>query len=203
MDLITYLDTHFLTRAQLLDLAALGDAELGQLQRAGAVPRPSYRLALDLACDSFFGLHEEHVAREYYARGTPAWIGAVRAAPDAAFACFAQRYRARLAQLELRSSAPKLNDGLDAHLRDEWQHFLSGTYGLCTRTGLPEQIAEKEAAICVITELVEHGDSPRLRAAVALLVRASSPFAPHERARSSRRRLVEDVRLRYGLSSEN
>ncbi|RLM48934.1 hypothetical protein DVK02_18430, partial [Halobellus sp. Atlit-31R] len=93
--------------------------------------------------------------------------------------------------------------GLAAHLREEWSHFLAGTYGLCTRCGLPEDIAAKELAICIIRELTATDnadpDRERLRQAVDLLDLSSSPFAPHERARSSRRRYIDAMRLRFGL----
>lgn len=204
MNLLTYLQTHFLTRAQLVDAAGCTDAELSAWQEAGVMPRASYRLALAVGCDSFFGHHDEDANVEFYARGYPAWIGLVQSGADA-FGHFARRYRARLRELPLHSGAPKLNAGLEAHLRDEWGHFLAGTYGLCTRTGLPEQIAEKELAVAVINELTATAepDLHVLQRAVDLLDAASSPFAPHERARSSRRRLVDQVRLRYGLAAEN
>lgn len=204
MDLLTYLQRLFLTRAQLIDAAGCTEAELAAWQEAGVMPRASYRLSLALGCDSFFGHHDavEHV--EFYARGYPAWIGLLQGGADA-FDHFARRYRARLQDLPLRSGAAKLNAGLEAHLRDEWGHFLAGTYGLCTRTGLPEQIAEKELAVAVIHELTARPepDIQLLKQAVDLLDAASSPFAPHERARSSRHRLVDQVRLRYGLAAEN
>ncbi|HZX28404.1 MAG TPA: DUF6058 family natural product biosynthesis protein [Telluria sp.] len=204
MNLLTYLHTHFLTRAQLIDAAGCSDAELAAWQETGVMPRASYRLALTLGCDSFFGHHDEAEHIEFYARGYPAWIGLLQGGADA-FGHFTRRYRARLQSLPLRSAAAKLNADLDAHLRDEWNHFLAGTYGLCTRTGLPEQIAEKELAIAVINELTAAPDPDRVRLkqAVDLLDAASSPFAPHERARSSRHRLVDQVRLRYGLAAVN
>jgi hypothetical protein len=73
-------------------------------------------------------------------------------------------------------------------------------------SGLPEEIAAKEVAIAAIRELdadrnrsQTEADRARLRNAVDLLDRASSPFAPHEVARSSRRRYVDDMRAAYGL----
>ena len=116
---------------------------------------------------------------------------------------FARRYRAALAALPLTTDDPRLGAGLEAHFGDEWGHFLAGTYGLCTRSGLPEDIAAKELAVCVIRELTADDratpDRERLRQAVDLLDRASTPFAPHERARSSRHRYVGAVRMKYGL----
>jgi hypothetical protein len=207
MNLIDYLQQHFLTRAQLLAHTGIA-ARLDELQAAGMMPRPSYRLRLDLACDSFFGQHEERQAIDWYAHGYVAWAGLLQAldGPQQAYEVFAQRYRRRLAQLAVDKLVfdPQALAG-DAHIGAEWQHFLDGTYGLCTRSGLPEDIAAKEAAISLIRALTETGarqglneeERQRLAAAVDLLDRASSPFAPHEVARSSRRRYVDEVRAAY------
>ena len=205
MNLIDYLRNHFLTREQLLARTGMAGARLDALQAAGMMPRPSYRLRLDLACDSFFGPHTESHAIEWYAQGYVAWAGLLEACdkPQQAFDMFVERYRRRLAQLAVDKlvSYPQELAG-DAHIIAEWAHFLDGTYGLCTRSGLPEDIVAKEAAITLIRALTASGRPQgldeeargRLAAAVDLLDRASSPFAPHEEARSSRRRYVDEIR---------
>ncbi|MEH6436251.1 DUF6058 family natural product biosynthesis protein [Massilia sp. DD77] len=205
MELIDYLKRHFFSREQLLACAGIKGEHLDSLVREGAMPRASYRLRLALGCDSFFGAHAEEHAIDYYARGYAAWIGALGETALEPYALFARRYRQALAALPLRSPDAKLNAGLEAHLREEWGHFLDGTYGLCTRSGLPEDIAAKELAICVIREETasKAPDLARLKEAVDLLDRASSPFAPHERARSSRRRYVDAVRARHGFEVNN
>lgn len=205
MELIDYLKHHFLTREQLLAASGISPERLDSLMGGGGMPQPSYRLRLGIRCASFFGEHEEEHATEYFATGYPSWIGVLESAAEAPFAVFARRYRAALAVLPLTADDPRLGAGLDAHLEDEWGHFLAGTYGLCTRSGLPEDIAAKELAICVIRELDAAGDAApdleRLRQAVDLLDRASSPFAPHERARSSRHRNIDAMRTKYRLQA--
>ena len=214
MNLIDYLQRHFLTREQLLAQASVAGERLNELQAAGMMPRPSYRLRLDLACDSFFGQHAESHIIDWYAQGYVAWAGLLEAldGPGQAYAVFAQRYRRRLAQLAVDKLGIDPQDlAGDAHIAAEWQHFLDGTYGLCTRSGLPEDIAAKEAAIVLIRALTASGarqdlreeERQRLAAAVDLLDRASAPFAPHEVAHSSRRRYVDEVRaawLRQAIS---
>jgi hypothetical protein len=208
MNLIDYLNQHFLTREQLLAHAGIDDARLGELQDRGMLPRPSYRLRMDIACDSFFGAHAENHAIDWYAHGTVAWAGLLGTldGPDQALQVFAGRYRRRLAQLAAEGLLT--DDGAlasDAHIGSEWRHFLDGTYGLCTRTGLPEDIAAKEAAIVRIRALTELGarqgldeeERRKLADAVDLLDRVSAPFAPHERMRSSRRRWVDEVRAAW------
>ena len=205
MNLIDYLRAHFLTREQLLAQTCMAGARLDALQAAGMMPRPSYRLRLDLACDSFFGPHTESHAIEWYAQGYVAWAGLLETfdKPQQAFDLFAERYRERLAQLAVDKLGTYPQDlAGDAHIKAEWRHFLDGTYGLCTRSGLPEDIAAKEVAITLIRKWTAasapHGLDEeargRLAAAVELLDRASSPFAPHEVASSSRRRYVDEIR---------
>jgi hypothetical protein len=202
MNLIDYLNRHFLTREQLLARSGIDGARLDALQDVGMMPRPAYRLRLELTCDSFFGAHAESHAIDWYAQGMVAWAGLLEAldGPRQAFDVFADRYRRRLARL---AAAEALST--DAHIAAEWQHFLDGTYGLCTRSGLPEDIAAKEAAIVTIRALTDVGarqglneeERSRLAAAVDLLDAASAPFAPHELARSSRRRYVDAVRAAW------
>jgi len=208
MTLIDYLNRHFLTREQLLARCGIDEGRLSELQARGMMPRPSYRLRVELSCDSFFGPHGERHAIDWYPQGASAWAGLLAALDDPrqAYGIFASRYRRRLARLG-DDGLPAAGDALsgDAHIASEWRHFLDGTYGLCTRAGLPEEIAAKEAAIVLIRELTALGarqglneeQRRRLAAAVDLLDRVSAPFAPHEVARSSRRRYVDEVRATW------
>lgn len=63
-------------------------------------------------------------------------------------------------------------------------------------SGLPEDIAAKELAIALIREA---DGRARLRRCVDLLDSVSSPFAPHEVARSSRHRYVDEMRRVHRL----
>ena len=69
MKLIAYLNQHFFTREQLLARCGIDGEGLDDLQRRAMMPLPSYRLRLGVACDSFFGLHEEEQMLEYFAQG--------------------------------------------------------------------------------------------------------------------------------------
>lgn len=205
MELIDYLSSHFLTRAQLLAACACDGASLDAFTAAGSMPAPSYRLRVRIDCASFFGPHAEDHALDWYATGCAAWLRMLSGGAADPYAQFAARYRAALAAQPLFRTGATDSLASEEHVRSEWTHFLAGTYGLCTRSGLPEDIAAKELAIHVIRALTDDGRTPdaagltRLAAAVDLLDRASSPFAPHEQARSSRRRHVDDMRARYGF----
>ncbi len=213
MELINYLNEHYLTKQQLLDLAKISDDELCLYQRQEIMPKCSYRLALNYSSHSFFGEFTKQSDIEYYAKGYLSWLGIIKASNNhqSIFAIFAQRYRQAISELTQQgyhSDDAKVNEKLDQHIADEWQHFLNGTYGLCTKSGLPEDIAAKELAILQINEtlaLDEHSELgepelAKLVKAVNLLDASSSIFAPHERANSSRHRLVDEVRRKYQLS---
>jgi hypothetical protein len=208
MELIRYLERYFLTREQLLAQCAIDAGQLERMQLARLMPQPSYRLRLDLGCESFFGQHQERHAVDYYATGYIAWLALASTFSSEVEArdAFFQRYRAKLAQLRCVGMVPRDPAfGSEAHLRAEWSAFLDGTYGLCTVSGLPEDIAAKEAAIALIRELADGipatGEPPsQLRQAVDLLDSATPPFAPHEVARSSRRRYVDAIRARFGIT---
>lgn len=199
-DLIDYLTRHFLSEAQLLAAAGIAAPTLHGLQARRMAPLPAYRLRLAVHCESFFGPYGEEHALHFYASGMPEWLAAVAnlAGEQAAFDLFARRHQARLHEL-----AP----GAGADVAAAWASFLDGTYGLCTRSGLPEEIAAKEWAAGAIeaivaqgvTDAVDEHELVTLRHAVDTLDAASSAFAPHERERSSRRRLVDGVREQYRL----
>jgi len=107
-----------------------------------------------------------------------------------------------LEQLAASGFGPVDDITTETHLAAEWRHFLDGTYGLCTVSGLPEDIAAKELAIALIRETAGApalADPDRLRRTIDLLDKVSSPFAPHEVALSSRRRYVDDMRSVHGL----
>ncbi len=210
MELIQYLSANFLTMSELLEATQIDEATFRTMQDDQLIPQASYRLQLNVSCDSFFGAHQEDHQVEFYAKGAVAWVGVVQSGGDAGwvYQTFASRYRTAVDRLKANgyeTSAEALNRGLSRHIKDEWAHFLDGTYGLCTRSGLPEDIAAKELAIACINELVEsaplaENKLERLARAVNLLDEVSSAFAPHERLRSSRHRLVDETRRRFGLS---
>jgi uncharacterized small protein (DUF1192 family) len=209
LGLINYLKDNFLTLQALLDWVKIDESELRQYQDANIMPKASYRLTVDLNCDSFFGPHKESQILEYYAKGYASWLGMIKSLKDERliYGEFARRYRDAIALLQSQghsSANPKMSSALPQHIEAEWGHFIQGIYGLCTRSGLPEDIAAKELAIVQITELTEKGalntdELERLTRAVNLLDTASAHFAPHERVKSSRHRLVDDIRRAYRL----
>lgn len=211
MPLLQYLANHFFTLEQLLEYSQLSLSDFRDWQQQQLMPKASYTLDVAITCQSFFGEHQQTEQQEYYAKGYASWLGIIVSLPDktSIYQIFKQRYQRTIAQLKQQghvSDADKMNQGLAQHIKQEWQYFLDGTYGLCTLSGLPEDIAKKEFAIVQIKELIEFDSLTeqqliQLKNAVDLLDQSSSAFAPHERANSSRFRLVDEVRRKYQLSA--
>ncbi|WP_223671055.1 DUF6058 family natural product biosynthesis protein [Kangiella shandongensis] len=211
MELIHYLNSHFFTLQELLDNTKITEQDFRDYQDNEVMPKASYKLDVDVRSDSFFGLHEETHCIEYYAKGYASWLGIVHSLNDSEliYDVFSTRYEKAIAELKSAhhlSSDPKINANLAKHIREEWQHFIQGIYGLCTVSGLPEDIAAKEFAILQINELssqdkLTDDEMSQLERAVNLLDKASSAFAPHERQRSSRYRLVDETRRKFKLKS--
>jgi hypothetical protein len=181
------------------------------------MPKCSYKLQLNVASTSFFGLHNEEQEVEYYAKGYISWLTIVQSLNDvqSIYALFETRYKATIEQLRIQghySTNDKINASLDLHIKEEWQHSLDGIYDLYTKSGLPEDIAAKEFSILAINELTANTELTelaelteqqlnQLTRAVNLLDSVSALFAPHERLKSSRHRLVDEIRRTYVLLS--
>ncbi|ATG79658.1 DUF6058 family natural product biosynthesis protein [Pseudoalteromonas sp. 1_2015MBL_MicDiv] len=211
MELIKYLNEHFFTKQELLDISKVTERDLVKYQENGMMPKCSYKLSLNLKSDSFFGLHNDEQEIEYYAKGYASWLAIIQSlnSTEAIYSVFASRYQLAIENLKQQghsSSNPKIASEFNTHIKEEWSHFLNGIYGLCTKSGLPEDIAAKEFSILEINELSEIGElsteqTNKLTIAVNLLDSASSLFAPHERLKSSRHRLVNEIRRKYKLKS--
>lgn len=213
MNLQDYLATNFYTRSELTRIAGISGTEFDRYQQSKMMPKASYVIRGEVVCTSFFGEFAETVETQFYAREYVSWLALLRQveSADAAFAIFREQYKNRIAELlaqGFRSDNEKITSGLDAHIEAEWVHFIDGIYGLCTKSGLPHDIAAKELAIIIINNIVGQ-ESPAalepatkncLTAAVNLLDAASSMFAPHEVERSSRNRLINQVRAKYQLA---
>ena len=212
MELINYLHQYFYTKSQLTELAVISSQDLLAFQQQGVMPTCSYKLALNYTGDSFLGEFSQQEEVEFYAKEYVSWLNLLKETnnPEEVFQIFALRYRQKLKQLNKQGYSvndDKLDANINQHIEAEWQHFLNGTYGLCTKSGLPEDIAAKELAILKINEILALnpidtiGDVERLELtkAVNLLDSASALFAPHERLQSSRHRLVDEVRRNYKL----
>lgn len=205
MMLLSYLNAHFITLEELSSVTNIDLNEIRHYQTERLMPLASYNLDVELKCNSFFGEHSEKGVTEYYAKGYVSWLSIVHSLrnKECVFDEFTRRYLKTISTLK-DVTCDSGCSGLSEIITEKWEHFLQGTYGVCTKTGLPEDIASKGIAVSQIEELLGHeelnsSEIKRLEYFVNLLDSVSSPFAPHERLKSSRHRLVNEVRRKYKL----
>ncbi|MBU2971978.1 hypothetical protein KO527_21810 [Pseudoalteromonas sp. C2R02] len=205
MDLLNYLNQHFYTKTQLLEKSKISSVDFNQYQQKSMMPAASY--LLNIKCDSFFGEHTQ--ASEFYPKAYLSWLADLTTTPNAqtAFEVFSARYKTQLQKLNgfgLFSVDDKFNKNLSNHIKQEWQHFLKGTYGICTQSGLVADIATKELTTSIVNELILNKElsskkRENLEISINLLDSVTSLFAPHERQNSSRVKLIEYVKNSYFL----
>ncbi len=209
--LLSYLFRYFITEQELLEQAKVSSQELVQFQKNEIMPQASYSIDTKIKCLSFFGDYQENNFLQFYPNQYIGWLTKIKDKTinqNNAKKFFAKEYEEKMNSLEeFGLVAFQLKEQLENHIEEEWKHFLSGIYGLCTVTGLASEIAAKEVAISIIDEItlrqtrkeISDPEKLTLSKAVELLDQVSSPFAPHERANSSRERCVNLVKELYQL----
>ncbi|MES2041967.1 MAG: DUF6058 family natural product biosynthesis protein [Pseudomonadota bacterium] len=225
-ELQLYLNTHFLNKAQFAAACAISEAELNDLLAAKILPGPSYVISEKATINSaVFGESDatDTVAGDYFRDCHTVWCGRAKqlvaehgwtAAPELMKQKFMRDYIAALT--ELNTSTWHLQDcfetdgsvnmaGLAENAELHWKHFLLGTFGICTANPVSaSEIARKGVLQEKLSHLTANGSMTEFSVAEA---RAILPvvdafaevvmwFSPAEYARSSRKRLVDDMRPR-------
>jgi hypothetical protein len=224
-DLDGYLAKHYVNAAQFATLCGIEEDELRDLIRRELIPEPSYVVRQGDLHSYVFGAMPAlgSTSGEYFHPRMATWV--VRARHDLA-THGVEDARERIRQMfeteftaalrELNGSLFRLDDafddasrplatGLRARLDSAWDHFIHGTFGLCVAN--PESahnIARKEVLQEQLTALTNNGakhafaaaDLPALMQLIDAYEAASMPFSPIEYSRSSRKRLVDDLRAR-------
>ncbi len=217
---LDYIQSTYLTFEQLVALSGISAERLRAMIGTGCLPGPAYRATVKCRISSIFGDYDEEAEREYFPRSHVVKAKALeqvggalvdlaakeKTAFIAAYAETLEALRADTFGLEALFGADGRMGGLAAEdlLEKEWQAYLEGAYGLCTRTASAEDIATKEAMIAKIkylTAAIDAGTATDARAdlkqAVDLLDQVSALFAPHEVSRSSRGTYINQIRVRY------
>lgn len=222
MTSIDYIFQHFLTLDQVAEQSGVPLEKLTALQKANCLPGPAYRLKGSVTVSSLFGEHEEMIPQDYYPHSHVIKARELAEAGDdlAVIAsqqeeAFKTSYKDVLLRMHAKDyglahlfteNGDVAGKAADQLLDSEWQHYLDGTYGLCTKSAMAEDIAAKEIMITKIKWLIDRLESdeadqeallPQLKRSVDLLDHISMPFAPHERERSSRGKYIDSVRAKY------
>lgn len=204
MTMDDYLTAHFVPKARLAELAELSLERLDELLAASAIPQASYVSDGHVITSAVFGSCSKHPARagDFFRPEGVRWVRIALQAP------IGEERAAVLAVLDRELRVALVAAGLtpeevEAKLPDFTPPFLDGTFGLCTAdpaTGAG--IARKETLQSRLTLLTADGTNPTpvgvSRAELLQLIdayaHAAMPFSPADYARSSRKRLVDDLR---------
>ena len=206
MSLATYLDTHFVDKPTFAALAAIPLERLDRLIAAAAIPAASYVCDGHSIGSAVFGITPtaESVVGEFFRPECVRWV---RIAAQAAAGTEKAAVEAQLVD-ELRAALASLEhvhpvESVDATIQDFLPSFFNGTFGLCVADpSSGAGIARKELLQKKLTQVTENGSNAtpaaitrdELLALIDDYTAAAMPFSPAEYARSSRKRLVDDLR---------
>jgi Family of unknown function (DUF6058) len=221
-DLDAYLAQHYLDAIQFADFCNISAATLSMLITKKRIPEPSYRISKNFTVYSYvFGEMDAPGSKpgEYFHPANRAWVllahgSKLDTESSQLKARFSNNFQSALT--EFNQTLFRLNDsftddgmpipeGLIARSETAWEHFLKGTFGLCIANPTSEyEIARKETLQEKLSALSENGLKAHFaHDEINILLKlieeyeaASMPFSPVEYSRSSRKRLVEDLRKR-------
>lgn len=223
-DLDIYLKHNYKNAEQFAAACSISPDELANLVHEKLVPEPSYTVTdggefISQAFGKFQA--SGSTAGQYFHPGNTVWVahaievrkkvGALQARRE-----LKERFKSNFAAalMELDKTIFRLRDtftdtgqvipeGLDARTESAWIAFLGGIFGLCVADPSSEKsIARKEILQEALTQLSGNGSNANFSAEdrrqvlhlIDQYAHAAMPFSPLEYPRSSRKRLVEDLR---------
>jgi uncharacterized protein DUF6058 len=218
-----YLARYFFTSAQLAAASALSCAELDDLLSRSLIPAPSYVVKGATVRSAVFGEMSAPgaVDGQYFHRACVSWVrraAEVRSqlggemAYDELRSRFRDNLREACADLDrtvwrlqdcFRYDRSLIDAGFAARFESIWMHFQNGTYGICVAHADSElAIARKEVLQEKLIALTANGarilyageELAVVEQTIAEYAEACSLFSPVDYARSSRKRLVDDLR---------
>ncbi len=221
-----YLAQHFLSAEQFASACGISSTELFDLVRDRLVPAPSYVVSGSSTVNSHvFGTMPAAHSTDgsYFHPGNVVWVRRTQRviaeigrdqACNALRTMFAEHLQTALLELDCRvwrmpdsfdAEGLPIAAGLRARVDSIWEHHLHGTYGVCVANPVSETaIAQKEVLQEKLTALTGNGaradfSQPEVRQIAELIdayAQSTMPFSPVEYSVSSRKRLIDDLRLR-------
>ncbi|MBQ4835144.1 DUF6058 family natural product biosynthesis protein [Pseudoalteromonas luteoviolacea] len=211
MALITYLSGHFYTQNQLIRSSDTSAIQLRDFQSRKMMPMPAYKLDISLASTSYFGKFEERELIEFYPKAYTDWLKqcCLFKEEKEAFKSFSRQFyivKEALLAKSFWSTDTQFNANFDNFIESQWHHFLAGTFGVCTKTGMPREILIKELAVYILSEILSNGiysenNSHAVLVALKHLKTASSTLAPHEQEQGTLYRLIKELKSMGYISS--
>lgn len=204
MSLKTYLQNHFVDKTSFASLAGISSERLDELVAAQAVPAPTYTCNGGSIFSAVFGTTEiaEHMTGEYFRPECVRWVTMAALAPSGSERDTVLSELTNELRMALRNY---LEDSkvIEEKVQKFLPSFWNGTFGLCVADpSSGAGIVKKEMLQEKLTALTENGGNafPSGIASHDLLqliddyAGAAMPFSPAEYERSSKKRLVDDLR---------
>ncbi len=204
MSLSPYLQEHFVDKPTFASLTGISIERLDQLIAAAAIPGATYTCDGCSVCSAAFGdTHtQESLTGAYFRPECVRWARIAAQSP----VNLEQHHVLRQLEGELRIALRNYCEdpaAIEAKVQSYLPCFWNGTFGLCVAdpsTGAG--IARKEMLQERLTAVTENGSRPspagisqqELLRLIDDYAAAAMPFAPTEYERSSRKRLVDDLR---------
>lgn len=206
--LLNYLYSNFYESQTFITRAKLSLDALAVYQAQSLVPNASYSLQMQINVAAFTGKHQQAANHQFYCKNYIDWLNQIQINDikhkKQAFDLFQTQYTQAQNSFIKGDFGAKILEFFPtsqwAHIAimDTWQHFLNGTYGLCTKRGMPSDIFMKHVLGGYITHIMANYDlkklpiaiEPTFIAAVNALDNVTASFAPHELANSSRARNI-------------
>lgn len=210
MSLRDYLHHHFVDGATLAQMAGISISRLNALVDAHAVPAPSYLVIGRSITSAVFGTIDDVDADpgRYFRPENLRWLRIALQAPQgferqAVTDCLSQELLDAfvLAGVSADAAASKVASFLP--------HFFNGTFALCAANPANGYaIARKELLQERLSDLTSNGSNAtpvgvsvaELQQLIDDFAAACMPFSPADYPRSSRKRLVDDLRLKLQLA---
>lgn len=205
MSLRDYLHHHFVDGVTLAQMAGISIARLNALIDSGAVPAPSYLVVGRTITSAVFGTIEgiDADAGRYFRPEQLRWVRiAAQAAQGFERQSVIDCLSAELA--DALTLAGVSSADLAEQVSQFLPHFFNGTFGLCVANPANGYgIARKELLQQRLTQLTDNGNNAKpsqisrheLLQLIDDFAAAAMPFSPADFARSSRKRLVDDLRV--------
>jgi hypothetical protein len=204
MPLNDYLQKHFVDKSSFASLAGISSERLDRLIAAEAIPSATYTCDGDSVRSAAFGVTEinERLTGEYFRPECVRWITiASNASPGSERAAVLAELtnELRMALQEYFSDSTAIEEKIQSFL----PHFWNGTFGLCVADpSCGAGIARKEILQEKLTALTANGSDScpagvsqkELLQLIDDYASSAMRFSPAEYARSSRKRLVDDLR---------
>lgn len=221
-----YLIKNFLGLEQIVRATGKPEQEIAKLIEDRCIPGPSYKFKKNSEVFSHLSGNLENFPNEeesFYAPSLINWIAQAEQEKyqgKVIYAKFEHEYFESLIQRNSREygfaeffekNGNLIETKARAEALSEWENTLKGIYGICIKGPVTaDAIVRKAIATNRVTELTDGGKKVELESALRLELidalkefdQVVSHFAPHDWPKSSRKRLFDDLVLKYNLASE-